>query len=117
MMAHEGDRRGKNILSFFKPKVDIAKSNTLSPSNVGISIPNEEPPSKSQIVEFDDTNLERDPGLRIPIWQHLVNQREVVRRIYIKVGPYQPNLLEYPRSESGNNIVDSNMLSSNNFLG
>ena len=66
------DRRGKNILSFLKPKVHIAKSNTPSPSNVGTSIPNEEPASKSQRVEFDDTNLKRDPGLHIPIWQHPV---------------------------------------------
>ncbi|GFY98405.1 General transcription factor 2-related zinc finger protein [Actinidia rufa] len=98
-MAHEGDRKGKNILSFFKPKVGIAKSNTPSSSNVGTSIPNEEPPSKSQRVEFDDTNLERDPGLCIPIWQHPINQRDEVRRAYIKAGPYQPNLLEYPRSK------------------
>ncbi|GFS41709.1 general transcription factor 2-related zinc finger protein [Actinidia rufa] len=112
-MAHEGDRKGRNILSFFKPKVGIAKSNTPSSSNVGTSIPNEEPPSKSQRVEFDDTNLERDPGLRIPIWQHPINQRDEVRRAYIKAGPYQPNLLEYPRSKSGgptsphNNAVQS----------
>ncbi|XP_057492457.1 uncharacterized protein LOC130778066 [Actinidia eriantha] len=75
-MAHEGGRREKYIISFFKSKVDIAKNNAHSPSNIGTSIPNEESPSKSQRVEFDDTNLERDPRLRIPIWQYPINQRD-----------------------------------------
>ena len=101
MMAREGDRREKNILSFFKPKVSIPKSNTSSPSNVGTSILNEEPPSKYLRVEFDDTNLEKGPGLRISIWRHPINQCDEVRRAYIKAGSYQPNFLEYPRSKLG----------------
>ena len=100
-MAHEGNKKGKNILSFFKPKVDISKSTTPSSSNIDTSILNEEPPSKFQRVDFDDTSLERDPGLRIPIWQHPINARDEIRRAYIKVGPYQPHLSEYPRSVSG----------------
>ena len=100
-MAHEGNKKGKNILSFFKPKVDISKSTTPSSSNIDTSILNEEPPSNAQRVDFDDTSLERDPGLRIPIWQHPINARDEIRRAYIKVGPYQPHLSEYPRSVSG----------------
>ncbi|GFY98023.1 subtilase family protein [Actinidia rufa] len=61
----------------------------------------QEPTSKFQRVDFDDTSLERDPGLRIPIWQHPINTQDEIRRAYIKVGPYQPHLSEYPRSVSG----------------
>ncbi|XP_073119771.1 uncharacterized protein [Henckelia pumila] len=69
-----------------------------------------EPPSKSQRVEFDETSLERDPGLRILMWRHPVNHRDEIRRCYIKMGPYHPKLSEYPRSESvKHNILPSQL--------
>ncbi|XP_073137718.1 uncharacterized protein [Henckelia pumila] len=72
----------------------------MADSNTPILNEVSEPPSKSQRVEFDETSLERDPGLRISMWRHHVNHRDKIRRCYIKMGPYQPKLSEYPQSES-----------------
>jgi hypothetical protein len=47
------------------------------------------------------SSIQRDPGLRLPIWKHPVTQQDEVRRAYIKAGPYQPLLLEYPATEVG----------------
>ncbi|XP_058179979.1 uncharacterized protein LOC131298514 [Rhododendron vialii] len=69
--------------------------------NVDTSINDEQPPPKIQRVEFDDTILVREPGLRFPIWEHPVNQHDEIRRAYIKAGPYQPNYPEFPRSKFG----------------
>ncbi|KAL8118034.1 hypothetical protein AgCh_015796 [Apium graveolens] len=106
-------KRGEILLSFFKP---IGPSSTTtnevkSPSNIDIEenaarveieeIEIEEPSLKSRRVEIDINTLERDPGIRIPIWQHPVNQRDEIRRAYIKMGPYQPKLVEYPRTRYG----------------
>ncbi|KAK9929162.1 hypothetical protein M0R45_026268 [Rubus argutus] len=61
--------------------------------------------SQPQSVEYDpqaNTNaLERDPGKRCPIWKYLVNEREIVRRAYILLGPFQPKLKDYPLSPHG----------------
>ncbi|TYH18742.1 hypothetical protein ES288_A05G297400v1 [Gossypium darwinii] len=60
-------------------------------------------PSKIPRVEdeaFDLSNLEREPGLRKQIYEYPVNMRDEIRRAYIKAGPYQPILSEYPGSNS-----------------
>jgi hypothetical protein len=81
------------ILELFKRK-NAQSSNT----NVGYtSSPNsdipiyENSPKKSQRVDanqFDISSLEYDLGLRRQIWNYNVNQRDEIRRAYIKVGPY-----------------------------
>lgn len=62
-------------------------------------------PSKSRRVEVEKVDipsttsgpyLERDPGLRSPIWSYPVDMRDDVRKEYIKMGPYQPKLSKYP---------------------
>ncbi|XP_019179276.1 PREDICTED: zinc finger MYM-type protein 1-like [Ipomoea nil] len=59
-------------------------------------------PEKAQRVEinekFDIQALERDPGLRLPIWKCPIAKRDEVRRSYIKAGPYQCLLSKYPKS-------------------
>jgi len=40
----------------------------------------------------------RDPGLRPQIWEYPVNQRDEVRRAYLKLGPMQPKLNKYKSS-------------------
>ncbi|XP_020967647.1 zinc finger protein 862-like [Arachis ipaensis] len=42
--------------------------------------------------QLDVFRLERDPGIRPMIWKFLPNQRDEIRRAYIKVGPNQPIL-------------------------
>ncbi|KAG7943691.1 hypothetical protein I3843_15G055900, partial [Carya illinoinensis] len=50
--------------------------------------------------EIDISSLQRDPGLRPPIWDYPVNQRDEIRRAYLKMGPYQIRLSKYPFSGS-----------------
>ena len=47
--------------------------------------------------EFENT-LECDPRKRLQIWQYLPNQIDEVRRAYLKWGPYQMHLKNYPLS-------------------
>ncbi|XP_028054567.1 zinc finger MYM-type protein 1-like [Camellia sinensis] len=90
---------------FFKRKnasfSEVNADNTSLPtSNVNIL---EKPPIKSQkidVKEIDIGSLERDLRLRIQIWDYHVNQRDEIRRAYIKAGPYQPILSKYPKSGS-----------------
>jgi hypothetical protein len=42
-------------------------------------------------IEF----LQRDPGLRPQIWQYPPEQRDIVRRAYLLLGPMQPKLQNY----------------------
>lgn len=111
-MENQGKKRGKTLLSFFKPSAPPTTTNEVkSPSNIDIEenassveikeIENEEPILKSRRIEIDLNNLERDPGNRKPIWQQPVNQQDEIRRAYIKMGPYQPKLPEYPRTVYG----------------
>jgi hypothetical protein len=80
------------ILDFFK------KQNTQSSNaNIGdtslptsdIPVP-ENSPNKSRridINEFDISSLEFDPGLRRQIWDYNPNQRDEIRRAYIRNDP------------------------------
>jgi hypothetical protein len=102
----------KTIDSFFKRKeADISKSNTPLDFNVGTSnvderhlkslrIEDEEHPCREALiaelstlsVNEDDVSfieVEQDPRLRPPMWDYPVNQRDEIRRAYLKHGPYQ----------------------------
>jgi hypothetical protein len=97
------------ILDFFK------KQNTQSSNaNIGdtslptsdIPVP-ENSPNKSRridINEFDISSLEFDPGLRRQIWDYNPNQRDEIRRAYIRNGPYRPNVSKYPKSGQKDHI-------------
>ncbi|KAK1393092.1 zinc finger MYM-type protein 1-like [Heracleum sosnowskyi] len=110
-MATQGKKRGKTLLSFFKPSASTPTNEVHPPSNIDIeenpsSVDIEEnqcdqPIFKSLRVEIDLNTLERDPGIRKPIWQHPVNQRDEIRQAYFKMGAYQPKLVEYPRTKYG----------------
>ncbi|KAK1385404.1 Repressor of the inhibitor of the protein kinase-like protein [Heracleum sosnowskyi] len=60
-------------------------------------------PTPSDTSEFDLASLERDPGLRRPIWKYPPNVRDDIRREYIRLGPCQPQLRrdQYPATEFG----------------
>jgi len=89
------------MFSFFKPSEQTSTSKGHSPSNVDVLNHSEQPPFKSQRVEIDVNTLERDPGLRIRVQQHPINQQDEIRRAYIKMDPYQLKLAEYPMTKSG----------------
>ncbi|XP_025647563.1 uncharacterized protein [Arachis hypogaea] len=48
--------------------------------------------------QLDVFHLERDPGMRPMIWKFPPNKRDEIRRAYIKVGPNQQILDNYPFS-------------------
>jgi len=100
-MENQGSKRGKTMFSFFKPHKQTSTNKGHSSSNVDVSNRSEQPFFKSQRVEIDVNTLERYPGLQIPMWKHPINQQHEIRKAYIKMGPYQPKLVEYPMTESG----------------
>ncbi|XP_019173025.1 PREDICTED: uncharacterized protein LOC109168456 [Ipomoea nil] len=83
----------QKIDTFFKRKNSEDSSSQVNPSTSVDQLNSESRPEKSQRIEinekFDIQALERDPGLRLPIWMCPVDKRDEVRRAYIKVGPYQ----------------------------
>ena len=52
-----------------------------------------------RLQEVDINSLERDLGKHPPMWSYPVNQQDEIRRAYIKVGPYQHVMSEYPFDE------------------
>ncbi|KAL1359585.1 hypothetical protein AAHE18_04G117300 [Arachis hypogaea] len=59
------------------------------------------PASKIARTEIDQVNIDtlmRDPGKRPQIWNYPINQQDEIRRAYIKFGPYQFIMDEYPLS-------------------
>ena len=55
--------------------------------------------TKTQRVKSKNVDLSsivRDPGLRQSIWDYSMQQRDEIRRDYIKAGPYQPTLSNSP---------------------
>ena len=79
----------------------------LPTSNVDPSIVDDTRPAKTQRIEINEvdiSSLERDPGLCSRIWDYQVNLRDEIRRVYIKAGPFQPNLSNYPKSGSGTHL-------------
>ena len=73
-MENQGSKRGKTMFAFFKPNEQTCLSNGHFPSNVDVSNRSEQPLFKSHRVEIDVNTLERDPGLRISVWKHPINQ-------------------------------------------
>ncbi|KAG5615351.1 hypothetical protein H5410_015175 [Solanum commersonii] len=52
--------------------------------------------SKKQSIDLN--NLEVDPTKRTSILNYDPNLRDEIRRAYLKLGPCQPNITEYPQS-------------------
>ncbi|XP_061366649.1 uncharacterized protein LOC133309826 [Gastrolobium bilobum] len=56
-----------------------------------------------EVVKVDFASLERDHALRPPIWKYPINQQDEIRRAYLKLGPFQCKLQNYPFSGSERN--------------
>ena len=70
------------------PSVDVPAS-----ENLQTKVPN---------VTIDkNTSFVRDPGMHKQIWEYDANERDEIRRAYIKLGPYQPKLEEYKKNKFG----------------
>ncbi|XP_062161921.1 uncharacterized protein LOC133868946 [Alnus glutinosa] len=97
------------IFDFFKRKntqssnanVGDASSPT---SDIVISENSSKKSRRVDVNEFNISSLEFDPGLRRQIWEYNVNQRDEIRRAYIKAGPYQFIHPDYPKSGDRNHL-------------
>ena len=70
------------------PSIDVPVS-----ENLQIEVPN---------VTIDkSTGFVCDPGMREQIWEYDANERDEIRKAYIKLGPYQPKLDEYKKTKFG----------------
>ncbi|XP_026378155.1 zinc finger MYM-type protein 1-like [Papaver somniferum] len=111
----------KTIESFFKSKRGD-KSSELLPSTDNVGMPTsshhehgtsqqQKNPSYAQptisskakevVVQRNGGTYERDPGLRCQIYEYPVNQRDEVRRSYLRQGPFKPRLSKYPPTWDG----------------
>ncbi|XP_030958383.1 zinc finger MYM-type protein 1-like [Quercus lobata] len=74
------------------------------PENADVPIPEnaDVPISQSQFQRIDLDSLDYDPGTRKQIWEYHVNQRDEIRRAYIKKGPHQPPLETFKKSGKQN---------------
>jgi len=52
--------------------------------------------SKKSHIEINPDTLLVDPGLRRPIYEYHVNDRDTIRRAYLQKGPYQPSHYDFP---------------------
>ena len=112
---HQKPMRYKTILSWFSsnsPSSGRSESGSGSRSNIANSenepvIPSSIPLENLQNervevdADFDINALERDPGKRWPIWKYPSNEHDNVRRTYVVLRPFQPELSEYPTSFDG----------------
>ncbi|KAK9943937.1 hypothetical protein M0R45_009526 [Rubus argutus] len=122
---HRKPKRYKNILSWFSSdSSSTRRSGNESGSGSGSgsgsrnvtendgndilvnpspSIPHEDCQNERVEIEqeTDINSLERDPGKRLSIWKYPLNERDNVRRAYVVLGPFQPELSEYPYSFDG----------------
>ncbi|KAL0012916.1 hypothetical protein SO802_008024 [Lithocarpus litseifolius] len=98
--------KSTTILNFFKRKninnseviVDDARLPTPSvdvpvSKNLQTEVPN--------VTIDESTGFVCDPGMRKQIWEYDANERDEIRRAYIKLGPYQPKLDEYKKTKFG----------------
>ena len=99
--------KNKTIDAFFKRKsIDMVENSTsleLIQDEQHLTEEAEEHPSKLQKIRSKEVvvnALERDPGLCPQIWECSFNQRDEIRRAYLKMGPYQIHLENYPLSGS-----------------
>ncbi|KAL6185134.1 hypothetical protein ACLB2K_041269 [Fragaria x ananassa] len=92
-------KRLKKITGWFQ-RTNVSSSSSNSISNPSISSPNIDHPPQPVEPPNRVNALERDPGLRSAIWKYPVNERDSVRKAYILLGPFQPELV-FPLSEHG----------------
>lgn len=73
-------------------------NNFINPTIVTAESQSRKSPRIETSINYDINSFERDPGKRQPIWDVPVDKRDEIRRAYIKAGPYQIILSEYPSS-------------------
>ncbi|XP_065635079.1 uncharacterized protein LOC112024383 [Quercus suber] len=120
-------KKSTTMLDFFKRKGSTSNSSEVNvklpttnvaipiPENVDVPIPEnvdvpilenvDVPISQTQFQRIDLDSLDYDPGTRKQIWEYHVNQRDEIRRAYIKKGPHQPPLGTFKKSGKRNHAA------------
>ncbi|XP_012833666.1 PREDICTED: zinc finger MYM-type protein 1-like [Erythranthe guttata] len=112
-MSSNQPKRLKNntIHAFFQSNKKESSTSNVDSSSLDHEQERPEPAITTAITtvgvmlneEFDINSLERDPGKRPQIWMYPVEKQDEIRRTYIKLGPYQFYLPEYPYSGNEGN--------------
>jgi hypothetical protein len=58
--------------------------------------------SKKSHIEINPDTLLADPGLRRPIYEYHINDRDAIRRAYLQKSPCQPSHCDFPQKQFGN---------------
>jgi hypothetical protein len=58
--------------------------------------------SKKSHIEINPNTLLTDPGLRGPIYEYHINDRDAIRRAYLQKGPCQSSHCDFPQKQFGN---------------
>ena len=94
-------KKQKRVDSFFSRTVSprIEEDTTLEEENKE-PLRDENPPPISVVENATFLPIQRDPGLRQPIWNYPVNKRDEIRQAYLKSGPHRLVLPKYPLTSS-----------------
>ena len=98
--------KSTTILNFFKRKnlnnsEVIADDARLPTPSVDVPISENLQTEVPNVTIDESTGFVRDPRMCKQIWEYDANERDEIRRAYIKLGPYQPKLDEYKKTKFG----------------
>ncbi|KAI3715955.1 hypothetical protein L6452_22949 [Arctium lappa] len=101
----------RTIDFFFKRKEDVNDPQPHPDNDNLVDVVDIEENIRAELEKIDVSNLEkvkidsliRDPGARPSILSYPSNQRDEIRRAYIKLGPYQLHKSKFPFSPTGPN--------------
>ncbi|KAJ9538686.1 hypothetical protein OSB04_031419 [Centaurea solstitialis] len=96
-MKTQSTINGKHASSSSQDLEETINLDNAPASNVPVT---ENPRRKVQMEsnDIDLSTLERDPGLRLQVYDYPVNQQDTVRRAYLSLGPLQPTISMFPKS-------------------
>ncbi|GJZ12461.1 zinc finger MYM-type protein 1 [Tanacetum coccineum] len=94
-------KKQKRVDSFFQRTVSprIEENTTIEEENKE-QPRDENPPPILAVENATFSSIQRDPGVRQPIWNYPVNKRDEIRRAYLNVGPHRLMLPKYPSTGS-----------------
>ena len=107
-----------NLFKFMKRKEPESTTPTIDEDSPPESLTHEHEQRhfETQQVETDlIISLERDPGLRPPMWHYPPEKRDEIRRAYLKLKPYQPILKSFPFSGPDNHRRSFSLLGIRSF--
>jgi len=85
-----------SLYKYFKRKSLEDEESIKASSNITQSI------LKKSHIEINPDTLLADAGLRRPIYEYHINDRDAIRRAYLQKGPCQPSHCDFPQKQFGN---------------